>query len=263
MNAAIKTNPVQYAPRDHADAEKTLSFGTITAAALDAVDLNMTRQRVDDIARSSLRAAAGMAQEDQPRTSDKDAMRLKLLGFVRKAIDPERVFQQLCAGVATRKIDANTALWLAQRIVNQACNLASREYARRKRESGVIAGFDMSKDDAGVWNGLEATNVAEQARDNRETANVFSVCDDPDTVEGTFKEWYESIEIPLSALAGASVTRDGTPMQYGQYSRWIETATGLEQVIETFDDRARFSLELANDRDAGTASNDDAWASFN
>lgn len=263
MNAVAATHPVQMNQRNHADAEKSLTLSEITQAALDLVDINMTRQRVDDIARSSLRAAAGI-KEESVVISDKEASRQRLVSFVRKTIDPERTFQMLCAGVANRKVDPNTALWLAQRIVNQACTLAAREYTRRKQENGVIAGFDVSKDDAGVWNGLEATNVDQQARDNRETENVFSSCDDADTVEGTFLEWYESIEVPLSALAGASITRDGSPMQYGQFSRWVETINGLQQVIETFEDRARTALELSNDRGAASATNSEqsVWSNF-
>lgn len=247
------------------DSDKSISLGAITSDALDLVDVNMTRQRVDDIARSSLRAAAGITQDAPAPVDDKQARRINLINFARKHLDPERVFQQLCAGVASQKIGANDGLWLAQRISNAACTLAVREYVRRKQESGVIAGIDLHKDDLGVWDGQEATNIAEMARDNRQTSNIFSTCDDPDTVEGTFRDWYNEIEICLSALSNASTTRDGSILQYGQHSRWVEGVGGWSQIIEDFDDRISAALTVANDRSTATAvaSNDDPWAKFN
>lgn len=264
MSVVISTNSVQYDRRDHADADTCLSLGEITSAALDLVDVNMTRQRVDDIARNSLRAAAGIAQDTPAPVDEKFAIRSNLINFARKHLDPERVFQQLCAGVAKGKIMPNDGLWLAQRISNAACTLAVREYVRRKQESGIIAGINLSKDDLGVWDGAEATNVAEMARDNRETSNIFSSCDHPDTVEGTFLEWYASIEVCLSALSNASTTRDGSILQYGQHSRWVNGAAGWTQLIEDFDDRVSAALTVANDRSTATAvaSNDDPWTKF-
>lgn len=262
MSAVISTNSVQYDRRDHADAEKSLTFGDITSSALDLVDVNMTRQRVDDIARTSLRAAAGITQDTPAPVDDKQARRINLINFARKHLDPERVFQQLCAGVAAGKITANDGLWLAQRITNAACTLAVREYVRRKQENGVIAGIDLHKDDLGVWNGSEATNVAELARDNRETSNVFSACDDADTVEGTFIDWYNEIEICLSALSNASTTRDGSILQYGQHSRWVEGVGGWNQLIEDFQDRVSAALTVSNDRAAAVTISNDPWTKF-
>lgn len=262
MSAVISTNSVQYDRREHASAEKSLTFGAITSAALDIVDVNMTRQRVDDIARSSLRAAAGITQDTPAPIDDKQARRINLISFARKHLDPERVFQQICAGVAAGKISANDGLWLAQRVTNAACTLAVREYVRRKQESGVIAGIDLNKDDLGVWNGSEATNVAELARDNRETSNIFSTCDDPDTVEGTFLEWYSQIEICLSALSGASTTRDGSILEYGPYSRWVEGVGGWNQLIEDFQDRVSAALSVSNDRSAAVTTSNDPWTKF-
>ena len=248
--------------KDYATPDFSLSFGDITLAALENIDNQLNAARIDDFTLSSLKAAAGMTQEVEPVRSDKELARGRLLNFALKQLDPERVFQQLCAGVAVRKVNPNDGFWLAQRIVSSACDLAVREAVRRKREIGITAGVDISKDDAGVWDGQEATNVEMQARDNRSNNNIFSQIDDADTIEATFKDWYKEIEVPLSALASATMMREGF-MQYGEHSRWVETTQGWEQVIETYDQRLENGLTLANDRNVVQLQvKDSPWAKF-
>lgn len=255
-------NAVAYDKRDYATADSALSHGEITLAALESIDNQLNTARIDDITRTSLLAAAGMDNDEKPIQTDKEVARNKLLQFATKQLDPERVFQQLCAGVAIRRVNANDAFWLAQRIVSSACALAVREAVRRRREDGVNAGFDISKDDQDVWVGQEATNMDVLARDNRSTPNIFSACDDADTIEGTFKDWYKEIETPLSALAGACMMREGF-MQYGEHSRWVESATGWEQVIESYEERFETALQLANDRNVvQLPTRDNAWANY-
>lgn len=247
------------------DADRSITFGEITAGALEEVDTNNNRARIDDEIRQNLTAAAGVeinTSETQAQ-KEKRIKRQKLVNFLRSTIDPEKLFPQLCVGVAKRAIDANTAFWAAQQIVNSACTLAVREYVRRKAEQGITAGFDLAKDDTGAWEGYEARDTEGQASgDNRETANLFSRCDTPEAVEGTFLAWYDHISIQLIALAGASVDRTGAPMQCGQFSRWVETPTGLEQVIETFEDRVQAYLTVNNDRAAAIAAANDPWAKY-
>lgn len=253
---------VAYDKRVYATADANIEHGEITSASLENIDNQLNAARIDDLTMSSLRAAAGLESDEKPMQTDKEVTRNKLLQFATKQLDPERVFQQLCAGVAMRRVNANDAFWLAQRIVSSACDLAVREAVRRRREDGVIAGFDVSKDDQGVWQGAEATNMDVLARDNRSTPNLFSQCDDADTIEGTFKDWYAEIETPLSALAGACMMREGF-MQYGEHSRWVETNQGWEQVIETYEERFESALQLANDRNVvALPTRDNAWANY-
>lgn len=255
MNAVIDR-------KDYATPDFSLKIGDITLAALENIDNQLNTARIDELTLSSLKAAAGMTQEVEPVRTDKEVTRNKLLNFALKQLEPERVFQQLCAGVAMRRVNANDAFWLAQRIVSSACDLAVREAVRRKREEGVTAGFTIDKDDAGVWEGQEATNVDVLARDNRANTNIFSQIDDADTVEATFKDWYKEVEVPLSALASATMMREGF-MQYGEHSRWVETSQGWEQVIETYDQRLENNLMLANDRNVvQLQTKDNPWAKF-
>ncbi len=257
MNAVIDR-------KDYATPDFSLSLGEITLAALENIDNQLNTVRIDDMAMSSLRAAAGLAKEAEPVKTDKEVARNRLLKFALTQLDPERVFQQLCAGVALHrdKINANDAFWLAQRIVSSACDLAVREAVRRKREDGITAGFNVDKNDAGIWEGMEATNVETLARDNRSNNNVFSRLDDPETIEATFKNWYTEIEVPLSALASATMMREGF-MQYGEHSRWVETNQGWEQVIETYDQRLENALQIANDRNViQLQPKDNAWANY-
>lgn len=255
-------NAIAYDKRDFADADSTLSHGEITLAALESLENNASSALIDVIARSSLLAAAGMNGVESPALSEKEAARQKLLQFANKHLDPDQLFKQLCSGVALRRVNANNAFWLAQRVVSAACELAVREAVRRRRENGIIAGFDVSKDDQGVWDGQEATNMGVLARDNRANTNIFSQIDDADTIEGTFKDWYSAIEVQLSALAGASMMREGI-MLYGEHSRWVQTTSGSQQVIETYEQRLENALTLANDRNViQMPDRDNAWEQY-
>lgn len=254
-------NAVAYDKKDYTTADSFLSHGEITMAALESLDNSANSARIDEIARSSLLAAAGLENMERPALSEKEAARERLLQFANKNLDPDQLFKQLCTGVALRKVNANNAFWLAQRVVSAACDLAVREAVRRRREDGVIAGFDVSKDDQGVWEGQEATNMGVLARDNRSNHNVFSVIDDADVIEGTFKDWYADIELQLSALAGASMMREGV-MLYGEHSRWVQTVTGSEQIIETYEQRLETALALANDRNVIALPVNSEWSKF-
>jgi hypothetical protein len=248
--------------KNWSDADGEISHGEITAAALEEVSSAGQRARERELQSLALLVAAGVCQPAVVR-SEKEVEREKLLQFARKTLEPERLIQQLCAGVASRHIKANTALWLAQGVANAACNLAAREWVRRSKESGLTRGFDMTKDDQGVWAGFEATDTPSNARDNRATANVFSPCDEPEVVEGTYQDWYASIEVPLLALAGASADRSGGCLLAGQHSRWAESPGGLTQIIEDFADRAKFYLDLSNDSNVNPGSPiESPWAKF-
>lgn len=244
--------------KNHSDSDAAISFGDITEWALSQVEASLKRGRERELSNNQLAAAAGMGSAPKVidiRQHERAAERARLLSLAKKA-DPEVLFKQLCAGVATnRNIKANTALWLMQSIVNQACNNAAWEWARRKQESGTLAGLGYTADDAGVFNGFSGTDMEADyvVRDNREIGDSpFTRIDEAESIEGTFLEWYKSIEVQLLAMAGATTDINGAPMQAGQYSRWVESgpigSTNLAQMITTFSEEAQTKLENSNSR---------------
>ncbi len=243
-------------------ADRAIAHGDITAAGLEEVSASGQRAREREFQSLALLAAAGVTSPAVVKT-EKEIEREILLGFARKTLDPERLFQQLCVGIAQRRVKANTALWLAQGVANAVCNMAAREWVRRAKERGLTSGFDMTKDDQGAWAGFEGLDTPGYALDNRATANVFSPCDEAETVEGTYQEWFLSIETPLLAIAGASADRSGGCLLAGQHSRWAEAPGGLTQIIEDFTDRKKFYLDLSNDSNVNPGSPiESPWAKF-
>ena len=240
-------------------AERSLSHGDITQAALDRVGQGATNRRAKEMADRALLAAGGIPTLTVA-PSDKDIRREKLLSFVQKAVAPERLIPLLCIGAAKGDIRANDGLWLAQQVVNAACMSAVQEYRRLKQTMGILAGVDFEADEASIFKGLHSSNIQVGGRDNREMPNIFSICEFPEVVESTFKEWYAAQEVALSALAGASTDATGGPMQYGQFSRWEGEGRNLRQVVETFEDRV--ATAMANENVAEANPKDDIWAKF-
>jgi hypothetical protein len=249
-------------PAGHDHTPVHLNQGEITLAGLEAVSNSFKRQRENALSNAALQAAAGMVATTEEAPTEKEIARKKLLDNMLKNGNPERLYQQLCAGVATRNkatgqpfLRASTARWLAQEITNQVTRLAGNAIIERRRESGITVGVDFTQDDAGMFVGTVSTNTddLDLVRGGQQTTdNLFlQHCDDADTVEATFNDWYESIEIPLSALAGAVMMADDSIMLYGHFCRWEEGAKGLTQVIDTLDDFIHRELMRRNDRDAG------------
>jgi hypothetical protein len=239
----------------------TLSLGEITQAGLEACRDGMQRSKESRLSDNALRIAAGISAEREEAPTEKELERKALLDRMVKAGNPERLFQQLCAGVATRNPDtgrpyvrASTARWLAQGITNAVCRMAGDAIIERMRESGLTAGIHFQTDDTGVFIGEEATNTddLEIARGGQQTTeNLFlQHCDDRETIEGTFLEWFDSIELALGALANAVMMADGASiMLYGHYCRWEDGPKGtLVQRIDTLEDYLERELIRRNDR---------------
>ena len=238
-----------------------MNHGDLTWAGLEAVEENVHNRRVNDVAMSSVRAVAGMAQEKAPTLTEKERARISLIKRMKENGTPERLFTQICAGVCTINpksgrpyVDPNLGFWLAQQITNQVCRMAGNAIIERKNEVGIIAGINLTKDDTGMWDGVESTNTDDLniARGGqRSTDNLFlQHCDDEDTIVATFNEWYESIELALSALSGVTVMQGGGIMQYGHFSRWEDSDAGLTQVIDTLDTYVARELVRRNDNNS-------------
>jgi hypothetical protein len=249
-----------------------LHHGDITAAGLDRVEARRRQYETSDATRDVLLAAAGVTKDDKVVVSPqalKEARRGKLLKNAKTHLDPETLFPQLCKGAALRAIDTNDAAWLAQNVVNAVCDLAINEIIRRRKERGLIAGFNVTKDDQELWTGLEATNTDDMnaAVDNRSNDNLFSQLDDHLTIEATFKDWYREIETPLAALAIAAFIPNNGILLHGEYSRWVDSVTkGREQIIMTFEERLEDRILVANDNQVPdrdqSAWKDQIWTHF-
>lgn len=254
MNALVK--PVGH---EHT-AVNTLSSGDITMAGLEALQNSLTRRRTEDMGLSAVRAAAGMSQEKEAARSEKDIAREKLVNTLVKSAAPERMFQLICAGVASRNpetgksyIYPNTGYWAAQGVVNQVCRMAALAYIERSRETGIVEGVDFNQDDARFFTGLIATNtdtMGAMRGGQRSSENPFlQHCDDRETIEATFLNWYEEIETPLSALAGAAMMQDDSMMLYGHYSTWEDAVGGIQQRIYSLSDYIEREMLRQNSRD--------------
>lgn len=244
-----------------AAAASTLELGEITWAGLEAVRDGLQRSKENRLSENALRIAAGISAEREEAPTEKELERKALVDRMSKAGNPERLFQQLCAGVATRNPDtgrpyvrASTARWLAQGITNAVCRMAGDAIIERMREVGITAGVHFETDDTGLFVGQESTGTDDLgiARGGQQTTeNLFlQHCDDRETIEGTFLEWFDSIELALAALANAVMMADGASiMLYGHYCRWEDGPKGtLIQRIDSLDDYLARELTRRNDR---------------
>ena len=255
MNAVPNLRPVGFEATP-----AVLELGEITLAGLEAVEASSDRRRVNELAQRSLLSAAGVETEVTQAPTEKEFLRKKLLAQMMKSGNPERLFQQICAGVATRNpksptgatfIKASTGRWLAQEVTNQVTRMAGNAIIMRRREAGIIRGVNLVKNDAEMWIGEESTNTddLELVRGGQATTeNLFlAQCDDVETIEATYREWYDSIEIALGALANAVMMEGDAVMQYGPFCRWEEGPNGLTQVIDDLDDYISRELTRRND----------------
>lgn len=267
-------NAVQTPVGFNSTPSRDISMGELTYAGLEMVRSNLQRSRETALSDAALKLAAGMSKTEESAPSEKELARKALVLKMAKDGDPDRLFKQLCAGVATRSpsgqpyLRASTARWLAQEITNQVTRLAGNAIIERMRESGITAGVEFEQDDAGMFIGREATNTDDLllARGGQQTTdNLFlQQCDDVATIEATYYEWYESIEQQLSALAGAVMMTDGSLMLHGQFCRWEGDGTNLTQRIDDLDTYIERELTRRNDgyRAPVSAANDEAARLF-